>query len=141
MQQFIVPQFIDVENKIFGPITVRQFIIILVAGLFCFIYYKLSDFSLFLMESILTIVIFGLFAFFRVNGQPLHYFFLNFTQTIVRPKLRIWNKRTVEQISIKENKEAEESKIIVRSRPLVASTRLEELALIIDTGGIYRGEE
>ena len=27
MQQFVVPQFIDVEDKIIGSITVRQFII------------------------------------------------------------------------------------------------------------------
>ncbi|KKS92044.1 MAG: hypothetical protein UV69_C0039G0006, partial [Parcubacteria group bacterium GW2011_GWE2_43_12] len=32
MQQFVVPQFIDVEDKIIGPITVRQFIIIMVGG-------------------------------------------------------------------------------------------------------------
>ena len=27
MQRFIVPQFIEEENKIFGPVTVRQFVI------------------------------------------------------------------------------------------------------------------
>ena len=30
MQMFTVPQFIDVEDKIIGPITTRQFIICLV---------------------------------------------------------------------------------------------------------------
>lgn len=141
MQQFIVPQFIDVENKIIGPITIRQFIIMLVAGLFCFIFYKLSDFSLFLAEAVLTIIIFGLFAFFRINGQPLHYFFLNLTQTLVKPNLRIWNKKIAQPDSIKKEKEAEKINPIIRPRPMVASTRLEELALIIDTGGSYRGEE
>ena len=33
MQQFTVPQFIDVEPKIIGPITTRQFLIFLAAGL------------------------------------------------------------------------------------------------------------
>ena len=29
MDRFVVPQFIDVEDKIFGPVTVRQFLILL----------------------------------------------------------------------------------------------------------------
>ena len=30
--RFTVPQFIDVEDKIFGPLTTRQFLIMLVVG-------------------------------------------------------------------------------------------------------------
>jgi hypothetical protein len=30
MQQFVVPQFIDVEDKIIGPISVRQFLTLMV---------------------------------------------------------------------------------------------------------------
>ncbi len=37
MQQFVVPQFIDVEDKILGPLTVRQFLIMLVSCLICFL--------------------------------------------------------------------------------------------------------
>ena len=29
MDQFVVPQFIDAEDKIFGPLTARQFIIVM----------------------------------------------------------------------------------------------------------------
>ena len=49
MEQFTVPQFIDVEDKVIGPITVRQFIILLFGGGFIFIAYRLSDFVLFLI--------------------------------------------------------------------------------------------
>ena len=50
-QRFIVPQFIDAEDKILGPITVRQFIIMIVGGLLIFAAYKLADFGLFLLEA------------------------------------------------------------------------------------------
>lgn len=40
MQQFLVPQFIDVENKIIGPLTVRQFVIFLIAAGFIFLVLK-----------------------------------------------------------------------------------------------------
>ena len=49
MQQFTVPQFIDVEDKILGPISVRQFLIMLGGGLFAFVAYKVADFALFIV--------------------------------------------------------------------------------------------
>ena len=76
MQQFTVPQFIDVEDKIFGPITVRQFIIILVAFMFSVIAYKLADFTLFLALTLLFFITSGIVAFLRINSRPFHYFIL-----------------------------------------------------------------
>lgn len=142
MQQFVVPQFIDVENKIFGPITVRQFVILLVAALFIFIAYKLADFTLFILETVVIILIFGLFAFFKVNGQPLHYFMLNFTSTLAKPKLKVWQRTASRDEEIVQTPEkTTDVKPLVKRRPMISSTRLEELALIIDTGGVYRGDE
>lgn len=142
MYQFVIPQFIDVEDKIIGPITVRQFIILLVGGGFIFVAYKLSDFSLFVIEGILIFALSGTFAFLKINGRPIQYFLVNFLQTIRRPKLRIWNKElSVGEIKATlELKEVElPPKVIVK--PKIGSSRLAELALIVDTGGIYRGEE
>ena len=92
MQQFVVPQFIDVEDKIFGPITTRQFLILLVAGLITFVVYRFADF----MSLILTLVFLDggalILAFVKINGQTFHYFILNVVQTMRKPKLRLWNK-------------------------------------------------
>ena len=49
MNQFVVPQFIDVEDKIIGPITTRQFIIMLAAILMDFVAFKLLTFIFFLV--------------------------------------------------------------------------------------------
>src|SRR3989339_2090179 len=92
MQQFVVPQFIEVEDQILGPITIRQFLILLVGGLINFLAYKFADFTLF----IVTVVVIGglslVFAFVKVNGQTFHYFVLNLIQTLRRPGLRVWGK-------------------------------------------------
>ena len=48
MQKFIVPQFIDVESKIIGPITTRQFLIMLAGLILGFAAYKLSDLGSFI---------------------------------------------------------------------------------------------
>src|SRR5437867_2114834 len=92
MQKFIVPQFIDIESKIFGPITIRQFATIGVGALLIFIAYKLAEFTLFLFiaGSILLVTIIA--GFLKINGQPFHMFILNFFGTYKKPSLRVWLK-------------------------------------------------
>ena len=92
MQQFVVPQFIDVEDKIFGPITTRQFVILLAAGIAIFVSYRYADTALFVLLSIIIGVIAIVFAFVKVNGQTFHYFLINIIQTMKHPALRIWHK-------------------------------------------------
>ena len=93
MQQFVVPQFIDVEDKIFGPITTRQFIILLVAGILIFLSFRFGDLSLFIFTLVAVGSLALLFSFVKINGQQFHYFLLNLLQTTRKPSLRIWNKR------------------------------------------------
>jgi len=69
MQQFTVPQFIDVENQIIGPITTRQFMILLGATIIMAISYKLFDFSLFVTISVTVLIIAATFASVRSIGQ------------------------------------------------------------------------
>ncbi len=142
-EKFIVPQFIDAEDKIWGPVTVRQFVIILGGGLFEFIAYKLSDFSLFIFWTVFIIFWVGLFAFYKVNGAPFHVFALNFIDTFKKPKIRIWRKeyiKTQEFKSKEEMKKLAEQNTPVAPKRLVPSHKLSELSLIIDTGGAYKGE-
>ncbi len=140
MQQFTVPQFIDVENKIIGPVTTRQFVIMLGAFILSAVYYKLFDFSLFLTAGIVTLVIAGVFAFAKINGRPFHFFILNVVQTFKRPKLRIWDNSDKDKDEFEQFKEKTEVKQSVPTKHYTRS-RLAELSLIVDTGGAYQGEK
>ena len=91
-QQYVVPQFIDVEDKILGPLTVRQFVIMLAVGLLLTLFYKLLSFGIFLIIGIPLFAIGVTIAFVKVNGQAFHFFLLNLSQTMSRPPLRVWNK-------------------------------------------------
>ncbi|MAF13674.1 MAG: hypothetical protein CMI53_02155 [Parcubacteria group bacterium] len=142
MQQFVVPQFIDVEDKVIGPVTVRQFIIVLVGGGFIFVAYKLADFTLFIFEFVLISAFFFGLAFIKINGRPVHYFLLNVVQTFKRPRLRVWQKL----FSISELKGYSASKVVklppqIRTKNKVRASRLAEMSLIVDTGGVYQGEK
>lgn len=142
MQQFVVPQFIDVEDKVIGPITVRQFIILLVGSGLIFAAYKLADFTLFLVEFIiLSGLTFG-FAFIKINGRPVHYFFLNVIQTSRRPKLRVWQK-LFSNAELRGGGKFETAELPpeIRTKNKVRASRLAELSLVVDTGGVYQGEK
>jgi len=139
MQQFTVPQFIDVESKIIGPITTRQFLILLSAAILIAIFYKVFDFSLFLVLAIAVTGIAIVLSFVKVNGRPFHFFILNSVQTLRRPRLRVWNNRAI--INEQEEK-APLTKVEEKAAPkeYYKKSRLAELALIVDTKGRYKGE-
>ena len=143
MQQFTVPQFIDVEDKIIGPITVRQFVIILGAFLIMVAVYRIFTFPAFIAISVFVAGIAAVFAFYRVNGMPFHFFVLNFFQTLKRPSLRIWNHMIgkIETEFVNENEVKDATEKIKRQNRRVGSSRLAELSLIVDTSGKYGGEE
>lgn len=140
--RFTVPQFIDVESKIIGPITVRQFIIILADFGIVFLFYKLFDFALFAILGLPTLAMGFIIAFVKINGQAFHYFILNVLQTLKRPNLKIWDKNltTAELQAILK---APEVKIIpptpTKSAP--QQSRLTELSLVVNTGGVYEPDE
>jgi hypothetical protein len=139
MQQFTVPQFIDVESKIIGPLTTRQFLIILGTVIIIAINYKIFDFSLFVVSGILLIIIAFVFSFVKINGRPFHFFVLNAFQTLRRPGLRIWNNRLTPQELDKKIASLPAASLSVPSK-MYKQSRLSELALIVDTKGKYKGE-
>lgn len=138
----MVPQFIDVEDKIFGPVTTRQFLILLSAGLILFICFKLTDLTLFIF---LAAIIGGsalVIAFVKINGQAFHYFLLNIIQTVRRPSRRIWQK-IFSQAELVELRDASKVEVIeaVKELPRMSYNRIRDLSLIVNTGGYYNPEE
>jgi len=141
MNQFVVPQFIDVEDKIFGPITTRQFLILLVAGLAIFIAFKLADIALFIFILVLIGGAALVLAFVKINGQTFHFFLLNIFQTMRRPSLRIWNK-SMTKAELNESRLSGKVEIMekVIEVPHLSYSRLRDLSLIVNTGGYYKPE-
>lgn len=137
--QFVVPQFIEVESKIIGPISGRQFIILLVSGGLSYV-----EFSLFQSAAIfipLVLVTMGggaLLAFAKVNGQPMHYVLLNLGQTLRRPGLRVW-KREIARTKTKQS-DGDVIKAPIAPKPMASRSRLAEMSLLVDTGGAYQGD-
>jgi hypothetical protein len=141
-QQFVVPQFIDAEDKIFGPVTARQFLILMASILFDFILFKLLSFVMFLIFGTITIMLAGVVAFVKVNGVTFHYFALNVLQTFKRPKLRVWQKShtNAELRDFMKQEPPPPSSAYVR-KEFSATSRLQQLTLVVNTGGVFKPEE
>lgn len=139
--QFVVPQFIEVESKVIGPISVRQFIILLVTAGFIYIFWEMFTFWIAAIMGVFTLAVGGCFAFVKINSQPFHIFALSFIQTMKNPKLKVWQREIQKIIVKKSGKEIADKKQIFVPKKAVSQSRLSELSLQVDTGGVYRPED
>jgi hypothetical protein len=133
--QFKVPQFLEIEDKIFGPFTFKEFVYLAGGAGICYILYK--TLGLFL-GAIPILAVAGLSAaltFYRPNGKP----FINMLQAgakfAIQNKLYIWKRRV-----IKVNTEQTEGKSGVHSKEdtmnqngvKLSGSRLRDLAWSLD---------
>jgi hypothetical protein len=144
MQMFTVPQFIDVEDKIIGPMTVRQFLICLVGIGLLIPAWKLLNLGYFVAVGLLDFSLTFTFAFVKINGRPFHYFVLNFIQTSKKAPMRVWNHKNFLKDLLSED-DAADAKVQVAAKTVPPKMRsstshLKELSLIVDTKGVYKGE-
>lgn len=142
--QFQVPQFIEVEDKIFGPLTFRQFVYIL-GGLGAS-YLAWRVLPLFLAVPIVLLFAGGAasLAFLEYNGRPFILSVENGFYFFIHPKLYLWNnarraKKTVEQ----KSEDLGKANVYI---PKLSESRLHELSWSLDineriAGGIGENEE
>lgn len=93
MQRFQVPQFIEVEDKLFGPLTLKQFIYIIGGAAIVFILWVSLPF---VFVIILGIPVMGFslgLAFYTINGDPAITVLSHGVQYLSRSRLYVWRKK------------------------------------------------
>lgn len=68
--EYQVPQFIDVESKIIGPLTLKQFVYVAGGVGLCVILFHFLPFIIAALASIPVAVFAGALAFYKVNNKP-----------------------------------------------------------------------
>ncbi len=68
--RFEVPQFIEIEDKIFGPFTWRQFVYLLGGAGAAFMLYAVLPFAIFLLAAAPIVALAAALAFYQVNNRP-----------------------------------------------------------------------
>ena len=91
--QFKVPQFLDIEDKIFGPFTFKQFVYLAGGAGLCFVLYKLLGIYLGGIPILLVAGFSLALTFYRPNDKP----FINMLEAgftyLIQDKLYIWKRR------------------------------------------------
>ncbi len=93
--RYRVPQNIDMEDKIIGPLTMAQFVFVLLGGMLIYIDFVALFTSLPIVFWVTAIPIFLLtlaFGFGKVQDQPFPKFLVSVLLYLTRPKSRIWQK-------------------------------------------------
>lgn len=126
---FQVPQFIEVEDKIFGPLTFKQFVYIAGGIGIAFLFYAYLPLVIAIIPMGVAVV-FGLaLAFYKVNNRP----FIVLAESAFRfaftKKLYIWKRR--------ERKLADQMSVQTPSKsgisvPKLSGSRLKDLSWSLD---------
>lgn len=98
MSQFEVPQFVDVESKIIGPLTIKQFIIIAVPSLLAFLLFFVLNTIVWFFIAIILVSLGLSMAFVKIGGRPLYIVSLYAVRFFWRPKLFLWKRPIIEQV-------------------------------------------
>jgi hypothetical protein len=69
--RFQVPQFIETETKLVGPMTLKQFLWVGSGAMLLFLSYMIFPLYVFIPVSILVTGIFGALAFVKIDSIPL----------------------------------------------------------------------
>ncbi len=93
MAQYQVPQFIEVEDKIFGPLTLKQFIYLAGGGGLCLLMFSLLPLYLTVLLGIPVMALSTGLAFFSVNGRPLIHAMEHAFGYFFGSKLYLWKPR------------------------------------------------
>lgn len=131
--QFNVPQFIDVEDKIFGPLTFKQFVYV-VGGL------GMSVVAWWLLPTIIAIPVivaiaaFSLaLAFWEVNKKPFLHTVRAFSSYITSARLYVWKRQDHESKSAEQLEK--ETKQLSKIMPEISGKKLDQSAWAVNVEG------
>jgi|SRR3989344_2587206 len=127
VMQFQVPQFIEVEDKIFGPLTLKQFIYLAGGvGLSMVLYFLLPIFiaiPLILPVAGLSLAL----AFYKINSKPFIDMLESAFNYYLGHKLYLWKKLPK---MVTEKRQMEEAEALIT--PRLSDSKLKELAWSLD---------
>lgn len=132
----------DIEDKIFGPFTFRQFVYLAGGAGLCFILFKLLGFLLGAIPILLVAGFALALAFYRPNNKP----FINMLESgfkyFMQNKLYIWKKRqAAERAKMIQAANAEKSEMVGKYEQRLSGERLRDLAWSLNVLDLSKHKE
>lgn len=101
--QFKVPQFIDVEDKVVGPLTFKQFAYLAGGAGLVYLSFKILPVLIALPVAIALAVLALALAFMKYNEKPFVHTVEAFIKFYLRSRLYLWKKhpqKNTEEVSV-----------------------------------------
>jgi len=129
--QFAVPQFTDVEDKLIGPLTLKQFLVVMATGGLVLFFYSLLKLSVFFFFFAIPVGLVGLMLTFgKFNGRPMLQYAAVFVTYLTKPQVRVFKR---EEISISNSVKAEKKEEVAPNKLEEPNqSRLKKLAYLLD---------
>lgn len=136
MAVYKVPQDVEAEDKLVGPLSFRQFIYAGIAlGGITVGFFMFQVFPLLAMIPVPVVLLFGALALPLRKDQPMETYLLAILRFYLKPKLRMWNPDgTITYVEITAPKEIEQH-LTKSFTGQTAQERLDYLARVMDTRG------
>ncbi len=126
--RFQIPQFIDVEDKIFGPFTLKQFIYLAGGASVALASVTIFGVVLGLMIASPIIVLALALAFYKINNRP----FINMLESsfkyLTKDKLYIWQKTEKPEAEVAPSEKKYSSLIV----PNLGESKLKDMTWQLD---------
>lgn len=130
--QFKVPQFLDIEDKIFGPFTFRQFVYLAGGAGFCFIIFKLLGLYIGAIPIVIVAGFSLALAFYKPNNKPFIYMVEAGAKYLMQNKLYVWQRRKFDADSKKSNELKNRGSITQEREMKLTGSKLKDLAWSLD---------
>lgn len=126
--QFKVPQFIDIEDKLFGPFSFRQFAYLVGGGGLIYLLFRVLPLWIAIIPMLLVGGLTGLLTFYRINNKPFAYYLQAGISYFISNKLYIWKQRLAKPDDKKEEVASEPISVL----PNVSVDSIKDLSWSLD---------
>ena len=134
--QFKVPQFLEIEDKIFGPFTFKEFAYLVGGAGLCYMLYKLLGIFLGAIPILIVAGFSAALTFYKPNGKP----FINMIEAWIKyasqSKLYIWKRHEI-KVRAEQQKEMQmgsdlKNQTMNQSGVRLSGSKLRDLAWSLD---------
>ncbi|MEZ4103111.1 MAG: PrgI family protein [Candidatus Paceibacterota bacterium] len=128
--RFQVPQFIEIEDKIFGPFTFKQFIYLLGGAGGAYVLSKVLPLIIAIPLIIVVVALALALTFYKVNGRDFSEVLQSSMNYFFKSKLFIWKQSVAKKENVLPSKNIKENKGI--DLPRLTEGRLKDISWSLD---------
>ncbi|TSC70554.1 MAG: Uncharacterized protein CEO12_275 [Parcubacteria group bacterium Gr01-1014_46] len=127
--RYQIPQFIDVEDKIIGPLTLKQFVYLAGGAGMAFVIYTYIPIYIAVILIAVVIPLSIALAFYKINNKPFVDFLESAFMFYTKQNLYIWRKEQKKIVKSEADVAKESAQVYV---PRLSDSKLKELSWTLD---------